>query len=560
MNRFIIQAEASGEVVSCCDGLSFWGGVDPQTGVVIDAHHPLRGTSLAGKLLVMPTSRGSCSGSGVFLQLALSGHAPAALVFSETEEVLTLGAIIAARLFEKIIPVLRLSCDDFEMLSQSTVATISGNVLTADGMTCDLQPVNQSDLDLMPSDLALISDDPNDPFALAMEVVCTMAHALGAEKLIDVSRGHIDGCILAHDANLIFAERMADMGAQVQIPTTINAISVDMGHWASQGVPVEFGEKASRLAQAYVKMGARPTFTCAPYFLEDVPDQGEAIGWSESNAVIYANSVLGAQTAKLPDYLDLFVAMTGRAPETGVYLAKNRRPACIIECEVPSGHDDSLWPLIGWLAGRLAPDRIPLLTGLQHLHPNSDDLRAICAAFGTTSAAPMLHVEGITPEATLDAMPDATHHKIDAIDLLWAWANFNSGPTTIDLVAIGSPHCSAQEVEQFFQLMNGYARHPNTEVIITIGRDTQEKIRAEGWISKLECLNVKVIPDICWCSITEPVFPMHARNLMTNSGKYAHYAPGLSGRTVRFGSLEECAKAAITGTVSDAQPKWLRST
>ena len=136
-----------------------------------------------------------------------------------------------------------------------------------------------------------------------------MAVVLGAERLTDVTRGHIDGCILAHDANLIFAERMAELGAKVQIPTTIIAISVDRENSMSYGLPASFENAASRLADAYVKMGAQPTFTCAPYLLEDVPQLGETIGWSESNAVIFANSVLGARTAKLPDYLDLFVAM-----------------------------------------------------------------------------------------------------------------------------------------------------------------------------------------------------------------------------------------------------------
>lgn len=559
MNRFIIQADAVGAIVHCSDGLSFWGGVDPDTGVVIDAHHPQHGTPLAGKILMMPTSRGSCSGSGVFLQLALNGQAPAALVFCDTEEVLTLGAIIAARLFGKTIPVLRLSRAAFATLAQAAQASIRGNVLSAMDVAFDLQPVNQADLALTPSDLAQLSDDPKGPTALAMEVLCTMALAQGADKLIDVARGHIDGCILAHDANLIFAERMADMGARVQIPTTINAISVDMNNWASQGVQDDFGTKASRLAQAYVKMGAQPTFTCAPYFLEEVPNLGEVIGWSESNAVIYANSVLGAQTAKLPDYLDLFVAMTGRAPETGVYLGKNRHPACIIDCTVPSGHDDSLWPLIGWLAGRLAPDRIPVLRGLQHLQPSADDLRAICAAFGTTSAAPMLHVEGVTPEATLAPLPDADCQTIGPAELRAAWHSFNTGASDVDLVALGSPHCSAQEVEQFCHLMNGRARHAGTEIIITVGRNTLDQIDAAGWLPKLEASGIRVIPDICWCSITEPVFPPQARNLMTNSGKYAHYAPGLSGRTVRFGSLSDCASAAITGTAPQVLPTWLEN-
>ncbi len=161
---------------------------------------------------------------------------------------------------------------------------------------------------------------------IAMEVICAMAALQGATTLVDVTQGHIDGCILANAANLRFAEKMAEMGGQVCIPTTMNAISVDHDNWRTQGVPPDFGLRAARLADAYVRMGARPTFTCAPYLLDSAPKAGEDIGWSESNAVIYANTVLAARTVKHPDYLDLFIAMTGRAPLSGVYLASNSRP------------------------------------------------------------------------------------------------------------------------------------------------------------------------------------------------------------------------------------------
>ncbi len=230
-------------------------------------------------------------------------------------------------------------------------------------------PVTAGDLALDAGDLARLEGAGGRAVQLAQEVLGTMAAVQGAARLIDVTRGHIDGCILAHDANLIFAEAMAEMGARVAIPTTINAISVDRQGWRARGVPPVFGNKASRLADAYVRMGVAPTFTCAPYQGVSVPEFGEVIGWSESNAVIYANSVLGARTAKHPDYLDLFIAMTGRAPETGVYLDANRVAQVVIEVEAPEGADDALWPLLGWLAGRLAPDRVPLLRGLAGLRP-----------------------------------------------------------------------------------------------------------------------------------------------------------------------------------------------
>ena len=554
----VVPANVEGEIVVCSEGLSFWGGVDPDTGVVIDAHHDLHGQSVAGRIVLMPTSRGSCSGGGVLLALALKGRAPAALIFREDEEILTLGATIASRMFDKTVGVARLPASDYIALSSVKSARMRGSRLIADGISIDLHRASEGDLELTPSDRSKLDGDQGKAVALAMEVVCAMAASQGAKRLIDVSRGHIDGCILAHPANLVFAERMVGMGARVAVPTTMNAISVDRENWTEQDLPSGFGQAASQLADAYVRMGARPTFTCAPYLADDAPRLGENIGWSESNAVIFANSVLGARTAKHPDYLDLFVAMTGRAPETGVYLSGNRRPRVVIEVELPRNHDDAFWPLLGWVAGRLAPDRVPLLTGLESAVPSRDDLRALCAAFGTTSAAPLLHVAGVTPEGDLAPAPDAAQARMTVADLAAAWERFNAGPANVDLVALGSPHLSLEETRRFAALMSGQAKHPDTSVIVTLGRDILSKARAEGLAARLEASGVSLIPDLCWCSIIEPVFPRDARTLMTNSGKYAHYAPGLSGRNVRFGSLSDCAAAARTGVAASARPKWLQ--
>ena len=115
-----IPATVEADIVACREGLSFWGGVDPETGRVIDAHHELNGICLAGKIVLMPTSRGSCSGSGVLLQLALNGQAPKALIFRENEEVLTLGAVIASHMFDKAIGVARISAADNPRLQRAS--------------------------------------------------------------------------------------------------------------------------------------------------------------------------------------------------------------------------------------------------------------------------------------------------------------------------------------------------------------------------------------------------------------------------------------------------------
>jgi len=555
MGQAVIAGRASGDILATDEGLSFWGGVDPLTGMVIDAHHPLCGQSIAGRVLVMPTTRGSCSGSGVMLDLALNGIAPAGFVFRENEDVVTLGAMIAGRMFDRPVPVLRLGADAFDVAANGKTAVLTNAALIVDGHALPLAPLPVADLVLTDHDRAMLDGSDGPARRIAMEVICAMATLQGADTLVDVTQGHIDGCILANAANLRFAETMAEMGGHVTIPTTMNAISVDHGNWRSQGVAPDFGLRAARLADAYVKMGARPTFTCAPYLLASAPKAGENIGWSESNAVIYANTVLAARTVKHPDYLDLFIAMTGRAPLSGVYLKANRAPLVRLHLTLPQGHDDALWPMLGYIAGQLAPDRIPILTGLEATDPSRDDLKAMCAAFGTTSAAPMLHVAGHTPEAG-----DFPHPKrqiaVSPADLARVWAELNRGPEQIDLIALGSPHFSLTECHAFAALAGG-TRAAGTDVIVTVGQNVLAVILADGTLAQLEAFGARVIPDICWCSITEPIFPPDARTVMTNSGKYAHYAPGLSGREVRFGSLADCAAAARTGHAPKSYPAWL---
>jgi len=555
--RSILGGAAFGPVIATTEPLSFWGGIDPATGSIIDVHHPLHGVCITGSILMMPSTRGSCTGSGVLLDLALTGRGPAALIFSEPEDVVTLGALIAAEMFGHRLPVLRLNAAAFARLSQAAEARITDQGIEADGIVLPILPPETAALDLSPADQAMLAGGKGEAVQQAMRILCAMAANQGGSRLIDVTQAHIDGCIYASPANLTFAERMADAGARVAIPTTMNAISVDRLHWEMQGVPPSFGAPAARLADAYVRMGCRPTFTCSPYLLDSAPGEGESIGWSESNAVIFANSVLGARTAKHPDFLDLCIAMTGRAPLSGVYLDAERKARRIIDVAMPEGIDDAFWPMIGYLAGLRSPDRIPLLCGLAAGHPSRDDLKALCAAFGTTSAAPMLHIAGVTPEAAGEATPEADHVTITLSDLREAWTMLNGGPEEVELVAFGSPHCSLSECESLAASLNGRTRHPDVAVIVTAGRAVIGQAKASGLLERLQQSGVEVLPDLCWCSISEPVFPVRTRTLMTNSGKYAHYGPGLSGRKVRFGSMADCVEAGLTGRSKPGLPGWL---
>ena len=566
--RTLIAGEAEGPVLFSDTGLSFWGGVDPLTGVVIDHHHPLFGRSISGTMLAIPSGRGSCTGSCVMLELILNGVAPKALILEQREDILPLGVIIAQEMFGLSLPVVQIDPEHFAALGHVTFAKLEGGYLSYSGdekshretVKISVPQVTASQVKLTLQDQALLRGEGGQASQLAMAIVVRMAGLYEAKELVDVTKGHIDGCIYIGPGGLSFAERLADRGAQVAIPTTLNAISIDRRNWRHQGIDPALGDPAERLANAYLRMGCQASYTCAPYLLDSAPTFGEQIVWAESNAVVYANSVIGARTMKYPDYLDICVALTGRAPLTGCHLEEGRRPQLVIDVERFTQCDDQFYPLLGYHIGLLAPAHIPFITGLDHLHPTQDDLKAFGAAFATTSAAPMVHIDSITPEAGLHQELQKTlpHKHVTPADLRASWYSLNSAAAhPVDLIAIGNPHVSCKEIETIASLCRASTQKFVTDVVITCGRGEYDKAVAAGHVAPIEARGGRFVTDTCWCMLTEPVIPPSAKVIMTNSGKYAHYAPGLVGRDMRFGSLADCIHVACGVAVSSAPPAWL---
>ncbi|MGE5766842.1 MAG: aconitase X [Bacteroidota bacterium] len=561
----LVPGEAEGALLAAPLGLSFWGGVDSLTGRVIDRHHPLHGESIAGCVLAIPGGRGSCSGSGVLLELIRAARAPAAIVVREREEILTLGALVAEMIVARSIPVLQVSPEDFGRLDGFAHARIAGDSLQlfaerpSDGWSPAPPPWAEDDaggprLDAI--DRALLAGEHGEAARFAMRLLLRMAALQEAEDFLDVAQVHVDGCIYTGPACLDFARRLVDGGARVRVPTTLNAISVDHRRWRQQGVDEALGAPAAALAEAYLAMGARPSFTCAPYLLDSAPAFGEQIGWAESNAVVYANSVIGARTMKYPDYLDICIALTGRAPRAGCHLDAGRQATLALEVALPEGADDAFWPLLGYACGSLSGDEIPLLLGLEASAPGPDDLKAFGAAFATTAAAPMFHIAGVTPEAA--AQRPGRRLRIDRAALRRAWAELDSaGAEEIGLVSLGNPHFSAAEWARLAALLRGRKKAPDAAVVVTCGRAVYEAAARAGHVAAAEAFGVQVVTDTCWCMLGEPVIPPAVRTLMTNSAKYAHYAPGLVGRAVRFGSLAACVEAACSGRAEARPPAWL---
>jgi cis-L-3-hydroxyproline dehydratase len=411
-------------------------------------------------------------------------------------------------------------------------------------------------------DRALAEGELGPAARMAMSILVRMATVYGASEMLDITRAHIDATIYVGEAGLEFAEKLAELGGKVVVPATVNVSGLDEYHWKEWSVPTDWAAKAHRQMVAYQKMGTIPIWTCAPYQTEHAPAFGEQIAWGESNAIIFANSVLGARTERYPDYLDICAALTGRVPAVGLHLEENRGGELVLDLrsipETLASRGD-FYPVLGHFLGKIAAERIPVITNLA-AQPSEDQLKALGAAAASSGSVPLFHLVGVTPEApTLEA---ALHHRApeETIEVTVPMLRDARGELTtatgeeLDLVVLGSPHFSFAEIQQLSPLLRGKERHPKVTFLVTTSRVMRDLAEKAGLLKSLESFGGRVTVDTC--ILATPMLPGSVRRLMTNSGKYAFYSPGLLNVEVAYGSLEDCVTSAVAGRVVRAPSPW----
>ncbi|HSM03818.1 MAG TPA: aconitase X catalytic domain-containing protein [Longimicrobiales bacterium] len=417
-------------------------------------------------------------------------------------------------------------------------------------------------LELTPDDRALLGGEAGDGAALAMRILVRMARILEAPRFLDIEMAHIDSALFQGDATLEYAERLADAGARVRVPATLNVSGVDVHGWQDWSVPPEWAEKAHRQMQAYVRMGCTPTFTCAPYQTETRPGFGQQIAWGESSAIVFANSVLGARTERYPDLLDICCAVTGRAPAFGLHLDENRAGQVLVRLDgVPEElqRTDEFCAVLGHRVGRLAGSRVPVITGLS-LVPDEAQLKALGAAMASSGAVALFHWVGVTPEApdlqaALHGGAPQEVHDVTAAQLARVRDELTTAvDDSLELVVLGSPHFSLSEFQALAPLVEGRRRHERVRFNVTCGRGVRAIAEAQGVLAPVEAFDAEITVDTC--ILTTPMLGDEVRTLMTNSAKFAYYTPGLLGKTVVFGSLADCVESAVRGTVVRGPSPW----
>jgi predicted aconitase len=378
----------------------------------------------------------------------------------------------------------------------------------------------------------------------AMEILVALGTIYGAEDLVPVSSVQVAGVSYGTvgQAGLEFIRAWAEEGARVRVPTTLNPAGMDLEAWQEMGVPEEYARRQLELIAAYRAMGITTSCSCTPYLLDVSPQFGEHLAWSESSAVCYANSVLGARTNREGGPSALAAAITGRTARYGLHLDHNRQARLLVDvkCDVESIAD---YGALGYMVGQRAGDSVPYLRLPSGQKPGLEELKALGAAMAASGAVALYHLKGVTAEARLGEMPIPDAPLITIKSLEDGYRSLDGTGQDIQLVWIGCPHTSLAEIEQVVDLLQG--RTLAAELWITEAREIINQARASSLADRLEASGGRLVADACL--IGAPLRQMGFTSVATNSSKGAFYLRSLQGFDVRFGPLAQCVEAAVTG-------------
>ena len=410
-------------------------------------------------------------------------------------------------------------------------------------------------LQLSERDNAMLQGELGEGPARAMRIVTLTADVMSAPHLIDITSAHIDGCLYHGQTSLDFVELFVATGAKVAVPTTLNVGSLDLIHPELYHGDRTVQRDAERLMAAHLLLGCESSFTCAPYQLKHRPAKGEQIAWAESNAIVFANSVLGARTSRYGDFLDLAAAITGRAPYAGLHVEANRAGQIVFDIEDFStlSSRDIYFAALGILIGKVAGAIVPVLAGLP-ADTTEDELKALGAAAASSGSVALFHAVGITPEApTLraalqDKAPMETIQvSLDDLDHVRKTLNTGSEGDELVAVSLGTPHFSLAEFRQLAALLEGYQGIPKCDFYVNTSRFILWQLDEAGLTRQFEAHGIQIVVDTC--TYITPVMKQLSGLVMTNSGKWASYAPANIGVRVAFGSMRECVDSAFDGMV-----------
>ena len=374
----------------------------------------------------------------------------------------------------------------------------------------------------------------------SMEILVALGDIYGAERLIKVGSVQVAGVSYHNlgDAGLEFLKELAKDG-KVRVLTTLNPAGMDLENWRQLGISEEFAEKQNLVIDAFTRMGILVSCTCTPYLIGNLPRYGEHVAWSESSAVTFANSVIGAKTNREGGPSALAAAFVGKTPCYGLHLDENRVPDIHVQVNARLGKFSD-WGALGYSIGKKAENKIPYITGINDAEV--DELKSFCASVVTYGSKPLFYMQGITPGSD-KYQPPKEMVTVENADIREAYENINDEVSDIELVCVGCPHCSIKEIAAIADLVKDRKISAKTEFWVATSRFAKQLADKRGYTEVIEQAGGKFACDTCMA-----VAPLKGRfkSVATTSAKGCYYSRHNKMLT-KMGSLEECVEAAVTG-------------
>jgi len=395
-------------------------------------------------------------------------------------------------------------------------------------------------MELTREEEAMLAGEQGTVVERMFRLLVRLGEVYGAKRMVPVGSVQVAGVSYKSlgDPGLEFLEDIASKGTKVMVPTTLNPPGMDLVDWKELGFPEDFAEKQLKVMDAFKRMGIMMTATCTPYLVGNLPHFGEHIAWSESSAVSFANSVLGARTNREGGPSALAAAFCGVTPSYGLHIHENRQPHFLfsVKTELKSNAD---FGALGYHVGKIVKDKIPYFLGIRHA--DVDQLKALGAAMAASGAVALYHIEGITPESGIMDTSELEKIEIGDKEMREAYAKLNTGKDP-DIVILGCPHASLKEIYSLACKVEG--KNLKKPLWICTSRVTKEAATRMGFTEIIEKAGGKVVADTC--TVVSPIERMGYKSVGVDSGKAANYLPGFCKQQVVFKSVDELLEGRMS--------------
>jgi predicted aconitase len=363
-----------------------------------------------------------------------------------------------------------------------------------------------------------------------LELLVALGKVFGAERLVPIRSAQVSGASYKTIGEYGLSW-LSTLDAKAVVPAVLNPIGMPRRRWQEMGIDTDFARNQEAVVAAYERLGVLLECTCTPYYLRET-SYGDHLAWSESSAVSYANSVIGARTNREGGPGALAAALIGKTPCYGLHLPENRVPQVVIEVKTKEEEwSIATFGALGYHVGKLVGNRIPFFTGIC---PDHDQLKALGAAMAATGAVALYHVEGITPEARKHHFSEAVLECIP-VEAQEIAGIFREIP--VEAVALGCPHCSPEELGILAQLLSG--KRVTKPLYVFASQGVIDANRS--FVASIEKSGARVYADTCM--VVSPVMEQYSA-IMVNSGKALAYVPDMCGALARIGTTEQCVNVA----------------